>query len=875
MRGAPGRLRCEYLDDPLGIGTTRPRLSWWLNDSRPAELQTAYRIQAASSAAALQSDAADLWDTGYVPSHQTANVEYRGRALAAGARVWWRVRCCDSDGIPSPWSGMGRFELGLLSPEDWQARWIAAPLAGSPATAVPAPVIYRDFDLPRAPEAARLHLAILGSAIAEINGRPVSPAEPVEPWSDLCFRVPCRAWDVTRHLHGGRNRIALLLGDGAYCGHVGGGPRQRYGDRPALCGQLVLELDGGERRVVGTDAAWRWYPSWVLRADRDDGEEVDGRQFRADWSHPEGGVAGYPVIVEDPAVERFAQPAPAASVTAVLRPQSAPQRVRSADGRTRLRFDFGRSLLGRARLELRSPRGAAVVLRYGDAAPAPRGELPGQDACATRWASAVDRYTARGDDVEVFEPRFALHAFRYLEVTLDREPHDLGEITAMEVASPAASAAALRCDHRLLEALFRTADRTLHMGLALGPVSALPAADRFASTADCEAIVAGAVACRDTAAALHTWLTGLAAVQDADGRLPRRLPDTGADSAEPGEAEALLPCLWLVYRCYGDRRLLELLFPSVQRYLAGLRERSPALIGGGGDGARPLRAQMLGTAWYCYALSVATRMAGVLGRLEDLERYEALTAGVRVAFRTRFLTRAGFLVDDDQLGYLLALALGILEGAERSSALERLEDQLRRRGFHLDVDLRHGGLLLEVLTLEGRVDLAYQVLLQTTAPGWLHPLTGDASVLWDEARDLPGRLAGCCVAGWLQRFLLGLEVDGDLTPEHNAYRRMRIQPRPPVGPAFAAGAPVTEASGHLDTVHGRYECGWRITADAFELRIRVPGNCGARVILPDGSERMVVAGAHQFSLPHQHLGAGTPAADGIPVLRELSATGGH
>ena len=49
MLGAPTRLRCEYLSNPLGIDETRPRLSWWVDDDRPAELQTAYRILAASS----------------------------------------------------------------------------------------------------------------------------------------------------------------------------------------------------------------------------------------------------------------------------------------------------------------------------------------------------------------------------------------------------------------------------------------------------------------------------------------------------------------------------------------------------------------------------------------------------------------------------------------------------------------------------------------------------------------------------------------------------------------------------------------------------------------------------------------------------------
>ncbi|MEQ8859518.1 MAG: family 78 glycoside hydrolase catalytic domain [Pseudomonadales bacterium] len=872
MREAPSRLRCEYQEDPLGIDVPRPRLSWWLNDGRPAELQTAFQVQAASSAAALQSGSADLWDTGHVSSRQTVNVEYRGRALTPGERVWWRVRCYDSDGTPSPWSEVARFELGPVDAEHWQARWIAAPLTGSRTSAVPAPLLYRDFELPAVPAAARLQMAVLGSAWAELNGRAVSTAEPLGPWFDLGRRVPCRIYDVTGLLVAGRNRIAVVLGDGDYCGHLGGGPRQRYGRRPALCVQLVMESAGGERRTLISDADWCWRPSWVLRADRDGGEEVDGRQFHSGWSRVDQGDPGYAVIEETHAVARIPVRSPPARVLRELEPVMAPQRRRGGDGRVRLRFDFGRSVLGRVRLRLRTAADTVVILKYGLPVPAARPDAQVPEEPTLRWESATDAYTCRGGDDETFEPRFALHAFRFLDVEVDQEPHEPLSVTALEVASGLAPAASLGCDHGLIERLFAAATMTCRQGLALGPVSAWCPDQRCASVADSQAVLGGAAACLDVAALYWDWIGSLADAQQL-GNLPARLPQ-GPIGSDLADTEALLPCLWFLYRCYADHRLLEVHYPSVQRYLQHQRQLWPDLIRG--DPAGPLRQQLLSTAGYAYALSLATRMAGVLGRLGDLEAFEALGDRVRRAFRARFLTGDGLLADDDQLGYLLALQLGLLEGQERSGAMGRLEAQLRAANFHPGVDLRHGGLLLEVLTLEGRVDLAYQTLLQTTAPGWLHPLHAGSDLLWDTARDQPGRLALASVAGWLQRFLLGLELDDNLTPEMNAYRRMRIQPRPPLGPEFGAGWPVRRASGHLDTVHGRYECAWQITDEAFELRVQVPGNGSARVVMPDGGETVVMAGTHGFSTPHDVRDGATtmrrPVQD-IPVLREYSGGG--
>ena len=75
-------LRCEYLSDPLSIGTAQPRLSWILISSSRGEKQTAYQIVVASSARMLAHDSGDLWDSGKVLSDESAQIEYNeiGRA---------------------------------------------------------------------------------------------------------------------------------------------------------------------------------------------------------------------------------------------------------------------------------------------------------------------------------------------------------------------------------------------------------------------------------------------------------------------------------------------------------------------------------------------------------------------------------------------------------------------------------------------------------------------------------------------------------------------------------------------------------------------------------------------------------------------------
>jgi alpha-L-rhamnosidase len=115
-------LRCEYLKEPLGIDTAKPRLSWRIESSKSDVMQKSYRILVASSSDLLDQGKADLWDSGLVPSDQSIQVEYAGKELGSRMECFWKVDVETSAGkavsAPAMWS------MGLLKPEDWQGKWI-------------------------------------------------------------------------------------------------------------------------------------------------------------------------------------------------------------------------------------------------------------------------------------------------------------------------------------------------------------------------------------------------------------------------------------------------------------------------------------------------------------------------------------------------------------------------------------------------------------------------------------------------------------------------------------------------------------------------------------------------------------------------------
>jgi alpha-L-rhamnosidase len=902
MPGGPKRLRCEYLDNPVGIDARRPRLSWWLDDDRPAEIQTAYRILAASRAALLDDETGDLWDSGRIESATTLNVPYGGAPLKSRQRVYWRVRTFDSDGVGSPWSRTAYFEAGLLAEDDWRARWIGTPLMGGKQTPAQVPVLRRAFELAQPVEDARLYVAALGVYDLEINGRRAIEVELAPGWTDYRKRVRYQAFDVTRFLDQGENVLGVWLGDGWYCGFLGLSERQQYGDRPAVLLQLEVTLADGSRARVVSDDLWKWQRSPILYSDLLQGESVDGRQALGAWSARGYDAAGWTPVLVLPKPMNLALDAtmsPLVRIVDRLEPIGAPLRREGPFGERRWVYDFGQNVVGRVRLTVRARRGTQLHIRHAERLDA-KGELY---TANLREARATDYYTCAGEaDGETFEPRFTFHGFQFVEIAGHVEAGAIESVSAVVLSSALAEIGEFQCDHPLVNQLQSNIVWSQRGNFLDVPTDCPQRDERLGWTGDAQVFARTAAFNLDAAAFFSKWLQDVADAQLAGGAVPPVAPLPPALRAlridgGPGWSDAIVICAWTLYRCFGDRGVLERHYEAMKAFIADIERRYPALIRGDatidpwqgfgdwlapdapavGDarsGATPK--DLVGTAFFCYSAKLLARIAGVLGNLSDLERYEELAQRVRAAFRRRFVTADGRLVGETQTAYVLALHFGLLEAADAEPAFTALVRDIERRGVHLATGFLGTPYLLHVLTANGRLDLAYRLLLQTTPPGWLYPVTEGATTIWErwdgwtEAKGFQdasmnsfNHYAYGAVGEWLYGTLAGLELDPDLSSARNAYREARIHPRPPIGEAFADGAPIRFAAASLDTVHGRYETSWEIAAGRFTLRVRVPPNCRARVTLPNAEAREVPAGRHEFALVLDDL-----AADGIPVLSE-------
>ena len=120
-------LRVDYLTNPMGIDDRTPSLSWQLTSRERGQRQHAYQVRVSTHKVGHAGGPHVVWDSGKVASSDSVGVPYGGPAPSSRQRLSWTVRVWDDHGGPSPWAKSASWEMGLLEPSDWKARWVADP----------------------------------------------------------------------------------------------------------------------------------------------------------------------------------------------------------------------------------------------------------------------------------------------------------------------------------------------------------------------------------------------------------------------------------------------------------------------------------------------------------------------------------------------------------------------------------------------------------------------------------------------------------------------------------------------------------------------------------------------------------------------------
>ncbi len=121
---------------------------------------------------------------------------------------------------------------------------------------------------------------------------------------------------------------------------------------------------------------------------------------------------------------------------------------------------------------------------------------------------------------------------------------------------------------------------------------------------------------------------------------------------------------------------------------------------------------------------------------------------------------------------MLALHFDLLPEELRPVAMTELVRDIERRGDHLSTGFVGTPYISRVLSDNGRPDVAYKLLRQTTWPSWLYSVTQGATTIWerwdgwthdkgfqDPSMNSFNHYAYGAIGAWMYTTVAGIDID--------------------------------------------------------------------------------------------------------------------
>ncbi|WP_129670216.1 glycoside hydrolase family 78 protein [Phytoactinopolyspora endophytica] len=871
---APLGLRVEHLENPLGINVRKPRLSWRL--PLGSRRQTAYQIRT------------DRWDSGKVVSDQPLLVPYEGPELTSGERVDWSVRTWTDAGT-SEWAAPAWWEMGLLSTDDWMARFIEPVEDQETKAASPRPayLFRRSFTLDQKVARARLYVTAHGVYECFINGTRVGDMELTPGFTSYWSNLQVQTFDVTDMLRPGENVLGAIVSDGWFRGQDSGYRLTNlYGDSVALLAQLHVHGTDDSHVRIGTDPEWSSSTGAIREADLFQGQTTDLSKKPRDWCTPGSQSSGWqPVMVRGHDLSRLtSSPMPPVRRVEELRPVAV-----TRPHPDRQVVDLGQNINGWIRLDNLGPAGTKLSLTYGEALDAdgdvtlenlvtpeldsdPR--LQDLEFAKLRLPFQVDHVTSAGHTVDRFEPRHTVHGFQYVRIEGHHDTLTPDDVSGVAVHTDMRRTGEFECSDKRINALHEAAVWSFR-GNACDIPTDCPTRERAGWTGDWQIFVSTAAFVYDVAGFSTKWLRDLASEQQDDGLVFHCAPETmshdvmkkiGAPHGSAGWGDAAVIVPWEIYRAYGDRDLLDQQWSSMVSWVEYAARAAR-------EGRHPDRAQqrpapaaheefiwdtgyhwgewlepdewspdlisrlatedhgIVATAYLHYSARLLATVAQILSKPDDANLYTNLAAATRAAWQAEFINADGTLARDTQATYVRALSFDLVPDELRPQAAQRLVELIRKADTHLATGFLSTPYLLPVLADAGYLDVAYELLFQDTEPSWLSMIDRGGTTIWEDWHGIdeqgrPYLSLNHYSKGAVISFLHRYVAGIQLLDDGPAYRPFRIAPMP--------GGGITHARADHDSPYGRITSNWHTNDDKFELDVTIPPGTTAEIHLPNG-----------------------------------------
>ena len=713
---------------------------------------------------------------------------------------------------------------------------------------------------------AILCISARGVYSAELNGQRLGPGVLTPGWTSNS-RMLYQQYDVTACIQE-QNRLSIGLARGWGADTLGWVPNAAAKrPQPALIAQLEILTTGGKRICIGTDERWQVMTSPVLFAQIYHGETVDlTAAIRP---------IGWAVRIKIPA-ELVPQYGEWITEHERLAPAAC---IHTPKGECVL--DFGQNLTGYVELRIRGSRGGRIVLHHAEALDS-EGNFYNENY---RTARNEMTYVLSGGN-DIFKPRYTFQGFRYVRLSeYPLEAVDLSAFMAVAVYSDMNRTGRFCCGNADINQLYHNilwGQRSNYLDI---PTDCPQRDERLGWTGDAQVFCRTAAINYDVERFFDKWLDDMALEQRPDGAIYGIVPDCFRNrsdkktriSAAWGDAACIIP--WELYMAYGNAVQLRKRLPMMRRWVDYIRHAGPeeylwlggmhygdwlAMDAGSDSYVGATSNDLIASAFFAYSTSLLIRAGEALG--ENMSAYRSLYQKIVCAFRAYFMengmpkvelpytevcidghapidtTRRGIT----QTALTLILHFNLCTVFERPKLAAKLAEMIHAADTHLETGFVGTPYLLHALSDNGYAALAYDLLLQTSAPSWLYSVQHGATTMWEHWDSVRAdgsfwssnmnsfnHYAYGAVYDWIFGVAAGIK------PSAPGYQKISLCPHPDQRLGFL-NVSLRTRSGMLRTC-------WYYKGDMVYYEFEVPAGAVAHLRLPSGYTAELTGGCWHFA----------------------------
>lgn len=731
-------LKCEYCKEPIGMDEPHPYFSWVIEAGQIPVSQKSYRVL-------IWADEIKVWDTDFIDSGNTFNIEYSGLELENFKKYYWKVFIKTTDGRLYE-SDESFFVTGLMEKSKLASKWIEHPSQHEN------PLFYGDFYSKKGLISAYILISGLGYYEFSINGKRGHDTYNVPGWTDYTSRdlsgllypyndesekrILYNVYDISDYLNEGLNRYEIMLGNG----FLNQTERIIEGDMsygtPRLLFEINLKFSDGSKAVITSDETV-FCTDGPLEFNNIFFGEIRNDNIGLDFS----GNLNATECDWNPG-ELYSQYDYYDRVTGIINPVLSKKGI----------YDIGKNISGRVRINAKAPRGAEFKVVYFDSVD--ENGNPDFYSSGGEWQIQENKYIfGENKDVDYAET-FGWRGFRYFLVEKD-EDVEIKKVTAEIINTDCGVTGILNTDNKIVNWIHSAYINSQTSNMHGGVPSDCPHRERLGYTGDGQVTAESALTVLDNVNFMKKWNDDIIASQNkSTGFIPHTVPFSGGGGGPAwGSACAVIPSK--IYESTFDIRLVQKSYKTIQNWIMYLETKNPELIvtreeeGSWclGDWCMPvegyeveevnlekiyneLSPALVNTAYFYECVKICIDFGKKLSR--DTTYYERLAERIKVRFNKEFLDTKTYIYDTGRhYSNVYALYFNLVPDSMIGSVRNVLIKQIENSKYSMNVGIFAASMIFKVLFDAGKEEIIDKILIRKEYPSYGFMMDSGSENLWE------------------------------------------------------------------------------------------------------------------------------------------------